>query len=440
MDTPKGARKRVLLINYYWPPCGDVGVLRTLKFAKYLREFGWEPVIFTAQNAHYPRLDYTNEKDIPADLEIIRQSIIEPHGLYKRIMGKGKPGQEAVLLSESKSSSFAKLAVWARANFFIPDARALWIRPSVKKLKRYLKKHPVDAILSSGPPQTNTRIATILHKSTGIPWLADWRDPWTQVDYYDSLPLTSFADRLHKKWEAEALQYASKTLIVSKHWAADLKQIGAHNVEVLTNGFDPDDYTQLKPVKSHHFTLTHLGILGTDRIPRGLIQACGELVKTNADFNAALKLRLVGQVTSAFKTQAYAAGLKDEHLDIIGNQARTKALELAAGSSLTLLVLNQQANAAGRIPFKLFEYLALGRPILGFGPIPSDVNDILKATRAGELLAVNDVDRIKQLLAAYFAQYQNGTLASGLASANIAPYHFRTLTQRLAGYLDEIVS
>ena len=221
-------RKRVLIITYYWPPSGGITVLRCLKIAKYLRRYGWEPVIFTAENAHYPTIDRSNGRDVPAGVEVIRQKIWEPYALYKKFMGK--PADENVnnvFYTDSAAGGWKhELAVWVRSNFFIPDARATWISGSVKRLTAYLSKHPVDAIFSDGPPHSNTRIATLVSKATGTPWLADFQDPWTQVDYYQLLNLTRWGRAKHERQEQEAFEQADKITIVSPTWKTELEAIG----------------------------------------------------------------------------------------------------------------------------------------------------------------------------------------------------------------------
>jgi len=196
------------MVSYYWPPAGGVSVLRTLKIAKYLREFGWEPVIFTTSNASFPYIDEGNIADVPAGLEVIKRPILEPFDLFKKVSGRKKNERlDNILQVRSKNSNiFESFGIWVRANFFIPDARAFWIRPSVKFLKKYLKEHPVDAIFSDGPPHTNTVIAHKLSKYFDLPWLADFQDPWTQADYYEMFPVSKIADSIHNKMEKGVLQ------------------------------------------------------------------------------------------------------------------------------------------------------------------------------------------------------------------------------------------
>ena len=193
--------KKVLIITYYWPPEGGIGVLRCLKIAKYLRQHGWEPIIYTADKKDYDHKDESNFKDIPADLKIIKGKIWEPYGIYKLLRGKKRTeGMDNVFyVKEEKESFVKKIAIKIRGNFFIPDARAMWIRPSVKILNKYLQENKVDAMISNGPPHSNTRIATLLKKAHGIPWLADFQDPWTQVDYFQLFNLSKRAKRKHHK-------------------------------------------------------------------------------------------------------------------------------------------------------------------------------------------------------------------------------------------------
>ncbi len=439
--SAKTQGKRVLIINYYWPPSGGVGVLRTLKFAKELRKFGWEPVIFTAKGAHYPSYDPSLEADIPADITVLRRPILEPNALYARLLGrKGTEKPKDILyIPDQNPSKMQQWAVWLRANFFVPDARCLWISPSVRWLRRYLKKEPVAAILSSGPPHTNTRIAYLLHRATGIPWVADWRDPWTQADYFQQLPLTTWGAAKHRRQEQAALQTASRTLIVSKRWAEDLKVIDAPRVHVLTNGYDPDDFRDmLLPPPTPYFTITHLGIMGPDRHPHALLAAAAALSAELPAFKSLFRLQLIGQVDEALIDTAAALGLEKANIELIAQLPRREALGYAAASSANLLLLNDQANAAGRIPFKLFEYIALGRPILGFGPAESDVNDILAELGAPPLFSLADLRGTKQYLKQLFEQFQSAQGIPALALSATAAYSFEAITQQLAAHLDAV--
>ncbi|MFZ1750173.1 MAG: hypothetical protein WAU01_08280, partial [Saprospiraceae bacterium] len=199
--------KKILIITYYWPPAGGGGVQRWVKFVKYLRDFGWEPVVFTVQNGQYPILDHTLIGEIPDGVEIIKEPIFEPYEWYNRFAGKAKDSKiDANFLSQGKKYSFKnKLAVWVRGNLFIPDAKRWWIRPASKRLDKYLLSNPVDAVVSTGPPHTCHMIALRLHKKYKLPWIVDYRDPWTQIDYFGDLGLTWLAKKVHQSLEKQVL-------------------------------------------------------------------------------------------------------------------------------------------------------------------------------------------------------------------------------------------
>lgn len=431
-------RKKVLIISYYWPPCGGIGVLRCLKIAKYLRDYGWEPVVFTAENAHYPSIDHSNDDDIPENITILRQKIWEPYHIYKFITGQKKDANvnNVFYVKDTKMSFAHKLSVWVRSNFFIPDARALWIRPSVKFLLKYLKENPVDAIFSDGPPHSNTRIATIIKQKTGIPWLADFQDPWTQVDYYQLLRLTRLGDRKHRRLEQQAFRAADKITIVSPTWKEDLKTLGADNISVIPWGFDPEDFEYKQVTPDEKFTITHLGIMGYDRNPEVLFQVIAELMSEIPEFANHVELKLVGQVDYSVMETYRAAGI-EKVVNLVGSVSRDKALQMTCSSSLLLLLLNQQDNAKGRIPGKLFEYLAARRPILVMGPVDSDVAGIVEESKSGVTVEYSDHENIKKTLRGYYEAFINGSIKQPL-QGDISNYSIKKLTGKIAGFLNDI--
>ena len=173
--------KRVLIISYYWPPSGGSGVQRWVKFSKYLPAEGWQPVIYTPENPELTSRDRTLAEEVPEEAEVIRKPILEPYGIYRKLSGKTEGGEgEVNPINGSKKSFWKKLMLYIRGNLFIPDPRCLWIRPSVSFLKKYLKRHPVDIIISTGPPHSMHLIALELSRATGLPWI--WkRRFWTML-------------------------------------------------------------------------------------------------------------------------------------------------------------------------------------------------------------------------------------------------------------------
>ena len=431
--------KRVLIITYYWPPSGGSGVQRWLKMSKYLPDYDWQPVIYTTENAEYPIIDTSLEEDVAPEAEVVRRPIVEPYTLYKRFLGlKKKETIKVGFASESKKSGWKeKLSVWIRGNLFIPDARCWWVKPSVKYLKAYLKDHPVDAIISTGPPHSMHLIAMRLKEATGLPWIADFRDPWTGIDYYDDLLLTKWADRRQHKLEREVLTKADKIVTVGWDCAKSLGKLGNRNVRVIPNGYDWEtDTTQQNTPLSQGFTLTHVGVVTPSRNAPQLWAALKELREENADFGEKMKIRLVGQVD-----QSVIENLKSEKLidntEIIPHIPHNEIQAVQQSSQVLLLLINNTPNAKGIVTGKLFEYLASGRPILCIGPEDGDAARIISETQAGITIGFDKKEKIKTAIKALYHNYLGGNLTTNL-STKTEQYSRKRLTQQYTKILQSI--
>ena len=408
--------KRVLIITYYWPPSGGSGVQRWLKMSKYLPEYGWQPVIYTTENAEYPIVDPSLEKDVCPEAEVIRRPITEPYGFYKKFLGIKK--EETVKMGfieekEKKKGWKANLSLWVRGNLFIPDARRWWVKPSVKYLKSYLKDHPVDAIISTGPPHSMHLIAMKLKEALGIPWIADFRDPWTEIDYYKDLHLTRRSNRKHHRLEHEVLTKADKVVTVAPDGARRLGRLGNRNVRVIYNGFDRDDDSTITVTPSEQFTITYLGVLSKIQNPEKLWEVTGELVKENESFARDLKINMIGQIDSSVVHSIEAQGLSNfvSYSPYIPH-SEVSAVHRSSTLLLLLLMPDSEPRSKGLLTGKLFEYMASGRPILCIGPEDGDAARILKETRAGQTVSFGDKEKIKSTLEALYQKYLNHDLPS----------------------------
>ncbi len=431
--------KRLLVISYYWPPSGGAGVQRWLKFVKYLREFGWEPVIYTAENPEVPAIDNTLLADVPDNIEVIKTRIWEPFSIYKRFVGRKKDDKiKAGFLSEEKAPSTAEnISVWVRGNLFIPDARKFWIKPSIKFLKKYLRENTVDAMVSTGPPHSMHLIALGLKKSLGIPWLADFRDPWTNIDFYHDLMLTGFADKKHHRLEQKVLNGADMLTTVSANWAKDFQKLGAGKMEVITNGFDTDDFSALSDVKSGKFEICHLGSMNKDRNPVVLWSVLADLCKTVDGFRDDLKITFLG-----FTDYSVSKSLEEEGLtgfaEMVKYLPHKEVLQKAKQASILLLPLNNTPNVNGIIPGKLFEYIALKRPVFCIGDIKGDSSRIINETKSGVTVDFNDGEAMKKYFLSKYKDFKSGK-DFRVNSVGVEKYSRKVLTQKIASLLDEIV-
>ncbi|HPF91315.1 MAG TPA: glycosyltransferase [Flavobacteriales bacterium] len=370
--------KRVLIITYYWPPNGGAGVYRWLKMSKYLPEYGWQPVVYTPKDPEVVADDPELLKQVRAEVEVVKRPITEPFSLYKRFTGRAQHEkvQTAFLSEQGRGGWKEDLALWVRSNFFIPDARVWWVKPSVRYLKAYLRDHPVDAIISTGPPHSMHLIAMALKKSTGLPWIADFRDPWTGIDFYGQLSLTKWADRRHHRLEREVLTTADRVVTVSWSWAKDLEVLGAKEVEVITNGFDRDDVPKEPVPVDERFSLVHVGSMSATRDLPGLWKALAAIAADDPVFRERFVLRFVGPVDHNVVESATAAGL-GAHIERLGRLSHAEAMRQMQRARVLLLPINDTPNSAGILPGKLYEYLSVGRPILAVGPRDGDVARVL---------------------------------------------------------------
>jgi len=416
--------KRVLIITYYWPPNGGVGGLRWLKMCKYLPGHGWQPVVYTPANPEMAAVDEGLLRDVAPELEVIKQPITEPFSLYKRFTGRAKDEriQTAFLKEEGNASTGWKerFALWVRSNFFVPDARVWWVKPSIRHLKEYLREHPVDAVVTTGPPHSMHLIGLGLKRAIGVKWIADFRDPWTGIDFYGQLSLSEWADRRHRGMEREVLSEADQVVTVSFRWARDLEALGAKNVQVVTNGYDRADLPANSEPVDERYSLVHSGSMSPTRDQPGLWELLARLCGSDKAFADRFVLRFIGPVDAKVLASVNAAGL-GAHMERNGRLPRADAMREICKARVLLLPINATANRHGILPTKLYEYLSTGRPILAVGPRDGDVagmlgNHLLLDPEPG----ARDAERVRALFDAPSAgapdpRYDRRVLAGDMA-------------------------
>ena len=426
--------KKILVITYYWPPAGGPGVQRWLKFVKYLPDFGWKPTIFIPENPSYPMIDETLVKDVSDDLEVIRTKIWEPYQLaefFGKDNKKFKAGQFDVGTHQSWKS---KLSIWVRGNFFIPDARVFWVQPSVKYLKKYLKENQFDAFVTTGPPHSMHLIGLKLKKEfPQLKWIADFRDPWTEISYYKHLKLTKASDKKHRVLEQKVFDQADITLATSYSDAANFKAKGA-NAFCITNGFDVDEnqFGNRKESRSFKFVLSYIGVLEQLRNPKVLWKILAELMEENESFKSDFELKFVGRVDDKILAEIERYTLK-EAVRNLGYMSHSAANEEMQHSQLLLLTNFPEQSSKGIIPGKIFEYLATGNQILSFGPQDSDVKKILAETKAGRHFSYDEEEEVKTFILERFNDWKHGI--SPVNTKNIDQFSRKNLTKKLTELL-----
>jgi glycosyltransferase involved in cell wall biosynthesis len=446
--------KRVLVITYYWPPSGGAGVQRWLKLTKYLPGFGWQPVVYTPENPESPVDDPSLMKDVHPEAEVIRRRILEPYTLYKRFMGlRGDTRINAGFLAEEeKSGKKEGLSIWIRGNLFIPDARRFWIGPSFRYLKSYLRKHPVDAVISTGPPHSMHMIGMKLARHTRLPWIADFRDPWTEIDFYHHLKLSSRADRRHRALEQKVLREASLVIVVGKTMGERFAERAGIRTLVIPNGYDDSDFgeepgtpersaPEMPPPersaqeKSGVFSIVHIGAMNPDRNHPVFWQAVSSLLSREKGKHPEIRVKLIGKVDISVHRDIQQYGLEDV-VELLPSLPHEEIMAYLKTASVLYLPINRTPTAKMIATGKIFEYLAAGRPILGIGPVDGDAADIIRDCNAGVMIGFDDRKGVEEQLAEWAGDHMEGKLEARVTGAD--RYSRRKQTALLAGALEDI--
>ena len=429
--------KKVLIITYYWIPSGGAGVQRWVKFAKYLREFGYEPIIYTPENPEFPSIDTSFENDIPADIQVIKTPIWEPYNVYRNLTGKKNQTINAGFISENKKQGWKdKLSIWIRGNFLIPDPRRFWINPSVRLLTKFLNENKVDAIITTGPPHSMHFIGLGLKQNIPtLPWIADFRDPWTNIDFYKDLNLTWISDKIHHRLERKVIQSADSVIVVSNGMKDEFDLLNPKHIQVITNGYDETDVHKLAVELDKKFSISHIGTLNAARNPRVVWKVLSEICAEKTDFKADLQIQLIGKVDFSVLEDIKNNCLTDNLLKI-DYLTHAEAIVKQQSSQVLVLLINNSGNAKGILTGKFFEYLAAKRPILAVGPIDGDAAHILNETGAGKMLDFEDEKATKQTILDHYKRFKAGSL--NVESTSVERFSRKSLTRELADLLNTL--
>ncbi|MEQ8245424.1 glycosyltransferase family 4 protein [Fulvivirga sp.] len=423
--------KKVLIITYYWPPSGGGGVQRWLKFAKYLPEFGWEPIIFTPENPDFDIQDESLLKDASPELEVIKLPIWEPYSLFAKV-NRGQKPKQGLINGGEKKSFFNSVALFIRGNFFIPDPRRFWVRPSVKFLSRIIEDNKIDVVVTTGPPHSIHLIGLGLKKKLGVKWLADFRDPWSKWDMLEQFKMLPLAKYMHKRLERKVLANADEVLTVSQSWSKEFEQIHQRKYSVITNGFDAEDFElESNTTTSNELVISHFGLINEFRNPINFWKATKEMVANNPETK--FKINLFGTIASKILRMLESDDVLKTVVEIKNPVSHDQVLKEYQKSDVLLLLLNNTDNAQGHIPGKLFEYMASGKFVLALGPVEGDSAEIINETGIGQVLNWADDEGIEKAL--------NSIVKGNSSNRNnkaIEKYTRKSLTEELRHLLDQI--
>ncbi|NQW30747.1 MAG: hypothetical protein HQ472_09580 [Ignavibacteria bacterium] len=433
--------KNVLIVAYHFPPGGGPGVQRVLKHVTYLRQFGWNPIVLTVLNGDFPARDESLLKKIPSDVVVIRTKIIEPYSLYRKFIGgKGASIDVNVNKTADQRTGFKeKFAEWIRATFFIPDARIGWLPTAKKSALKAITDYKISAVYSSSPPYTCALIARSIKRKTGLPWVAGFRDPWTN---FLTTPERWFVPAMiDKKLERTVFEEADAVESAWQGITEDALQKYPHlnreKFHHVPNGYDSSDFPVVQYQRTDKFTITYTGSLYGHRNPASFLAALELLNKSGVlDVNK-VSLRFVGrfgaEVDAMLQSTLFAPAV-----DRIQYVPHEKSIEYALTSDALLIIVDDTKESAEIVPGKVYEYLGAGRPIIGIAPKGSAIERLVHGVNAGRCTNQDDVSGLAEIISNLYKHWKNNTNAFERNETEIEKFERKQSAEQLARILDKV--
>jgi len=429
--------KKALILTYYWPPGSGPGVQRWLKFSKYLPQFEIQPTVITVKNGSYPSTDESLLGDIPSELKVHHTKTVEPFAIYNALRGKkGNSVEVGMGNLKGKPSMLSKVANHVRANYFIPDARKGWNSFAYKKALEVIDEEKPDCIITTGPPHSTHLVGERLKRETGIPWIADMRDPWTTIYYNAFLNRTEGTKKKDKALEDLVLKNASAVVVASTAMKDEFSD-RSKKISFIPNGYDEEDFHDLKTIERNKFIIAYTGNLKSNQNCTALWEALKELSE-NAEFKANFRLEVTGNVDEGIIAEWKKLGL-NELIDQKPFVPHKQSIEIMHSSHMLLLPIPKSENNKGIITGKIFEYLASRRPILSLGPKDGNASEILSMCGKETMLDYSDKIGIRTMISSAFDRYKSGNLSRDTGNEIYRNYSRLGCTEQLSNVINQIV-
>ena len=387
---------KVLIITYYWPPSGGAGVQRWLKFTKYLPSSGWFPEVLTVDPlyAAYPFRDDSLYGEVPVDVKVHRTKALNFFALYNRDQSKIP---HAGFASGKDKAFKSTVSRFIRGNFFIPDPRRGWNRFAFRRASELIRSQNITHIITTSPPHSTQLIGLRLKRRfPGLKWVADLRDPWTDIYYYDMFRPSLPARMLDRNLEKRVLSRADRIITVGKTLASLLAaktEAVAGKTEILPNGFDEEDFQGIVSSVPERFTITYVGTLSPAYPVRGFIDA----VKDMRINGKQVALQFVGTVPEEIRA-LFPAGDEGDGPRFINYCEHPEAIRYMMSSSLLLLIIPDHSSNRSILTGKIFEYLATEKPILFLGHEDGDAARLLTLCGYQGIFGYDDVEGIREFI------------------------------------------
>ena len=415
---------KVLIISYYWPPKISPGVFRWYYFSKYLPNYGYKPIVFTplTSKVNNSRNQFDN------NIDLIKRKIFDPSdilsSLFKTNINKG--------ILSSSNSILNNFLSWIRINFFIPDSRIFWVKPSVNYLKKYIENNNIKTIITTGPPHSIHLIGLKIKDILNINWIADFRDPWSSWDILQDMKPNNKIINKHKELEKKILKNANKVIVTNPNLYSEfLNIIDANKLELLTNGTLL--FKSKKQYGSKKFKISYLGLLNKFRFPKVFFNVLKELIIKNDEIDKDIEIFISGTIDKSIYNYLINDSILKTKLNYVQNVEYENTFHHFNSSSLLLLLLNKKS--INTTPTKVFDYATSGTPVLTLGEKKDKNMDLLlRELSLEKIVSYSDKISIEKTI---LRSYKNFKLnIKNKPSDNIKKYDRKYLAEKLSKILD----
>lgn len=427
-----------------------VGVYRTIKFVKYLREFGWEPIVLTLRNPRDYAFNPELFKDIPSDIKVHRTRLFQPlqsweNWTARRRKALSSPSESertsqsvSADPSESSPSLVSQIKQHLYAGLSTPDKDAGWMLTALPKTLQIVRREKVDCLYTSTPPHSSHLIGLYAKELTGLPFVADFRAPWTQNEYFDDIKKIAWQRRLEERLE-RSVHKGAEIVISNSTWEGDGyrakygPQVGDDKFYPILNGYDPEDFNPMGAIRYDKFTIVYIGSLYKRRSPELFLEGLRRFVDMVPGAREKTRVLFIGPSEGILQIHAERLNLVDL-IERINFLPQSEAYKYLFGAHLLLMILGFDSRGKGVIPAKIFEYLPTGRPSLALIP-EGETAEMLRKYDGGTIVTAPDAEQVARGIDVYYQQYLRDPIVIPRVRV-IEEYTRRYQTSQLASLLD----
>lgn len=446
--------KNILIVAYFYPPLGGAGVQRTLKFAKFLEQFGYNVNVLTVNNERGTIKDESLEKESTNGIKVFR-AVQKENFIVNAIVNRNvtnvkiakldnkeeivKEASEITLKSQIKRK-VKKYLLNAYRNMYIPDDKISWKRHAVEIGLKIIKEEKIDIVYSTSAPYTGHLIAYELKQKCNVSWIADFRDQWVANPF---VAYSAYAMRKNEKMEKAVIEKADSIVSVSKPIIDDFieryKDQSEDKFKVITNGYDEEDFESYNMSKiPSKYIITYNGTLYGKRSPKNFLVAIDNLIRDKKINKEELMIRFVGQIgKDAQEDMKIFLSKYDNVVEFIPYLPHKESLKKLEDSSASLLIIEAGEGSEGIYTGKIFEYIRSGRDVIGI--VPNGVaKDLILDTNTGFCCHPEKIDEIEVAVFKSYSIWKGTEEKLNINWEKVKKYNRENLTRELMSIIESL--